>query len=1596
MDFIETPICIGLPSSLESRLEKTSETDHSEYNTLDCSSPIHDKDTEIETQVPISDQAPQKTAYIASELVQINSTAKSGICDQSTPLSDSVSQQTQVKVDDSACTSDATIYSEAKNKEPHTDSPLLQSIAHEINVQASLSDATDTYDQTLTLSDSSHHEQYNFPNDQHAVTEISTDTSIVAGTTNKLNVPHQMMLRFNDKLITALSTDPLGIAGISLAKGLIPEHTEAQMHQRSTPREKATILVTAIRQRIEISPKRFHEFLNILSEQAWTEDIVEVLQSCISPEYSRRKDASVQVSPSDHSLADNEHKSSSDISSNGEDRMFSELNTEDKAELEAQLILSADSMRKKFASLLLSIINSFKRQGIDPRELATAILTLIEFDDPAIGKPLLERDKENLMKAPTIDHTFDILRPHMTFFNYEILEFLIQEMGLSNDKHNLQRFLQEFKRFCRRSVFEIPANVLGHSAEKVRDKQKFCVKITKQFKAALLVQSKEQSEYDLQTTPSTQLLSSHEDREGIICTPELGISLEDAKHIQRKLASVLKLKVSSIYLDSALPGSTILTFLLPSLVSLAGLDSDPDIIALASNGIHILCGPPSKPERNKLTSSGLVVQWSLPEYGCGSLARYMLYYQNKSKSLNEWQELELSSLETHTSVSNLNDGDAYVFKICTVSDVGTLQYSDESDPIVFSANGILTNNMHQVIIDNQKLLSSAFSTTDPQKIALTLSVKGVISEADEAQISQASTPSEKAIILVTAIYYQIKSKREKFHDFLNTLKLTSDVTETLWSEYYNSVYKQYMDYLKFLYVSIDKKQATPNQWPPSATKKFFRLAMIKTATVRRGYIDDRFVRMTVTGKVDDILQEKYPIQLEDIFKGTVGQRKVILLEGAPGCGKSTLSVYICQQWEKDQLFNQFQLVILIQLRDPAVRNATSLADLLPCPDTITAQEIAARMLANKCYGVLFILDGWDELPHDLRKNTIFHNLVQPDLSHSNPLCESAVIVTSRPISSGDLHQAVSSRVEILGFTAEELYQFFTESLKGDIEAVKTLLERIDENPEVAGSCYLPLNATILVHLFSSNRNSLPTTLYGVFSSLILNCMKRHLKLRTQHKDVSIESLDQLPEVAKKPFLFLCQLAYDGVMESKIVFNVLPSDVNTLSLLQGVESFIGREKTVSYSFIHLSIQELLAAWYTATQLPASEQISKFNDLFNKSRFSAVFQFYAAITKLNTAGIKNVILNQIVKKYSRNRYSISKENKVLMVSLLHCLYEAQDSSLCESIAQQLLHGLNLSGTTLTPSDCLCIGYFLAHVCKIATGEFEVNLEDCNIGDHNCKYLVNGLHKCLDTHSAVTTLLNINIGFNVISNHGLHHLSTFIEIGCVNDLDFTYNKLESLQDTHTDIGTFTEQLKNNTILRTLHLNGCGLTSQSGESLAEVLTTNKHLEVLDICYNALCDDGIQHLAHALRVNQGLKTLDLVSCGMTDVGLEYVAKSLQDNSVLSELYVWNFGNEDNPNRISKKIIPVLIDCLQNNHTLTKVVLPENLESYTTSIEEAVNDVRKRSGLPLIQVYGMSIIMTVTTSVSCIWQYLTHACTLILVGRLLVILACGQHSDLIK
>ena len=141
-----------------------------------------------------------------------------------------------------------------------------------------------------------------------------------------------------------------------------------------------------------------------------------------------------------------------------------------------------------------------------------------------------------------------------------------------------------------------------------------------------------------------------------------------------------------------------------------------------------------------------------------------------------------------------------------------------------------------------------------------------------------------------------------------------------------------------------------------------------------------------------------------------------------------------------------------------------------------------------------------------------------------------------------------------------------------------------------------------------------------------------------------KSLDDIfkSEAVREPFQCLCELAYHGLMENKVAFSSseLP---HTFSLLQEIQSFVQSERSVYFSFLHLKFQDALAAYYIATCLPASEQVSQLQQLFDWPCFSWVFQFYSAITKLQTPGIKEVI-TRIVKGKS----------KPLLVSLIPVSY------------------------------------------------------------------------------------------------------------------------------------------------------------------------------------------------------------------------------------------------------------------------------------------------------------------------------------------------------
>ena len=519
--------------------------------------------------------------------------------------------------------------------------------------------------------------------------------------------------------------------------------------------------------------------------------------------------------------------------------------------------------------------------------------------------------------------------------------------------------------------------------------------------------------------------------------------------------------------------------------------------------------------------------------------------------------------------------------------------------------------------------------------------------------------------------------------------------------------KEYKKYLMSLYAQLIPTETSPNQWPPPPTKSFFQLAMIKEKAVQRGKIEDDFVRQTIKGNVEDILHEKCPVKLEDIFGAAPdGHQKLILIEGAPGSGKSTLSAHIVLECSRGKLFAQYELVYLVRLRDPEVQKATCFSDLLPSRDEEMRQKAADTISSNDGQGVLFVFDGWDELQLNLRANSIFYDMIFPA---NKKLHNCTVIVTSRPIASADLRKVASTRIEILGFPPATLKEYFTECLKSD-SAVSALLGKIKENPVVASYCSIPLIASILVHIFECEKK-LPTTQYGIFSELILTCIYRHYTERYGHEDLSLDSFEQLPEDINCSLMYICGIAYKGILDNEVTFSGLPKEFDTLSLLNGAESILMRGKKMYYTFIHLSIQEFLAAYHIA-KLVDAEQVCILDELFGRPRFTAMFQFYAAISKLQTPGISDIVA-KVARRCIAERYS--HENKTHLIILLSCLFESQNSDLCTAVASHLDKQLQLDGVTFTPSDCLSVDFFLSNTAGV-----KVDLNNCSIRGEMISFL------------------------------------------------------------------------------------------------------------------------------------------------------------------------------------------------------------------------------------------------------------------------------------
>ena len=516
---------------------------------------------------------------------------------------------------------------------------------------------------------------------------------------------------------------------------------------------------------------------------------------------------------------------------------------------------------------------------------------------------------------------------------------------------------------------------------------------------------------------------------------------------------------------------------------------------------------------------------------------------------------------------------------------------------------------------------------------------------------------------------------------------------------------KYAHYLRVCYT----RSSLPEN-PPSPSKCYINLAYISRRTVSKQESEEFKVAM-VRGEIDEIARDQgldFCHVAKRLPNGSYPQ--VVLVEGAPGVGKTTFAWEFCKKWGKGESKQEYSLVVLLRLRDKRIQEAKCLRDLFYHPDEALPDVIATELINSLGEGVLVLLEGLDELPESQRTELS----VFLDLIHGRLLPQVTVLITTRPWASEYLHrnckEKISQHVEILGFTKQQIHNYLQSVCKPDYDP--SLLSDIEKYlscyPQIHAAMYIPLNAAIVVEVYRQSRTGeciIPKTMTQLYTALSQTLLIRYLQEHPVHGKTkwNIHNFNDLPSDVYEHFLQLSEVAYCGITnDQKLVFSSedLPQSLETLGFMQSVPELYVNE-SFSHNFLHLTIQEYLAAVYI-TQLSPEVMLEHFQNCVDKwsgnsGVFEVVMKFVSGLTKFS--GIPS---NSIRRLFGKPKYCnvddpitqyLVKCDYTLTFDHVNWLYETQSSDTINAIFGNV-NTIEFEVFGLMPFHYYCLGYCIAH--------------------------------------------------------------------------------------------------------------------------------------------------------------------------------------------------------------------------------------------------------------------------------------------------------------
>ena len=532
-------------------------------------------------------------------------------------------------------------------------------------------------------------------------------------------------------------------------------------------------------------------------------------------------------------------------------------------------------------------------------------------------------------------------------------------------------------------------------------------------------------------------------------------------------------------------------------------------------------------------------------------------------------------------------------------------------------------------------------------------------------------------------------------------------------------------------------------WPPRIRKHFFgRLALVEK---QDSSTQAESAWHLLRGQVDKTvkLTENKEISVEDVLQPTESSLSLrVVIDGPPGIGKTTLCRKLLNMWSNGTLVHQqYDLVLYCPLRNSKIATATTLADLF-------VYQVRAVPMVTEWFeemdgeGLLIIFDGWNELSEQLRQSSLAASIIRKE-----KLSKCSVIVTSRSYASSSLLKmdTLSRHVQVFGFSNEEISTVIIQTLQKDTILAQELIDENTEQDEmilfattqsskdsqlavklindlkvrndVQSLCYIPLVCSMVILVYCKEGGHLPTTLTQLYENIVLQTIRRHVKIKQRHDidPYTLGSLSSLPSQLAKPLQEMCQLAYTNLANTRMTF----SSHQLQSLSEAVkEDYLGLMTTFidydkeKYQFLHLRIQEFLAAWWIAKHEKKTEEV--FKDHFDDDHFQICLRFVAGLTHLEHESYQQYFNKQQLDLQCKREplfgfetchlsyfyqnpeirilYHISSDDfDDVHILLLQLLYESQNTTLCQVLAQSINnHSLCLDRVSLSLFDWLCLSY------------------------------------------------------------------------------------------------------------------------------------------------------------------------------------------------------------------------------------------------------------------------------------------------------------------